>query len=388
MRMTDMLLTETPRPILGDKPFTEFINLMCGGTQEPPVVIEATDVAALFMEMSTEDVFGHVVTRDNNPEERKNGTNWQVDQFFAFDFTTLGNVAPPFTSFVIEVDVREAMQRVANSHGIDLEPRQIANVGKTACAFTAVERDRWIEQVHKQASQPRWSQLRNSLKSDDMASMMALPYRWMYVVTTYLYQPGVGLRGPAATWLIPVDADGNLFMYGDVERKDPRLIRAFAMGPVPTFDDAQGDIESDCWAVTQGWMTVLPALLAVSLLHTPKSTPEREGYHDLLDGEAPPTRMAKKYLQRNFRPMVTWKTIDITPLRKALREAHGGRMPHDWVDFKRALHVVRGHSATYMPNTYFGRKHDRPITVFRPSYRRGDVRAGVVQKEYRVSTEV
>lgn len=371
MRLTDYLLTETPRPALGDKPFTGFADLY-----PDPTVIDYTDAHSLWMQMTMFDEpefeYSHA---DGVLGE---GTAWQVMQFLNFDFSTIGVVAPPFENFVMEADVRESMEIVGREMGIKFSSNQFLNVGRTACAFTAIDRERWLDDIYRE----RHTLLRNALHGTDMRTINALPFRWIYMVTTYLYFPGKGMMGPTSTWAIPVDQDGKLFTNSDPHPDNQHLVHALCLGPLPPGDDADAKSFSDAYAIQQGWAVLLPSLLALSFMHTPRTTKKAEGYHDVHEGEMPGSKVQRKYLERNFRPMTRWSRLDIRPLREAIRSANGGTMPTSIDALKKALHVVRGHSRTYMPNTYFGRKHDRPITVFIPSFRRGDARAGVVQKEY------
>ena len=376
MRLTDMLMTETPRPCLGDKPFTEFTTL-CPN----PVVIDGTDVYALFMQMTMHSEFEKTDEQREEVyafEEAMGTAGWQMAQFFQHDFSTMGCVAPPFENFVIEFDLAEATKRAMTETGTPVRPADTASLGHYAAMFSLLQRDVWDETVcvDRTAS---WA--RNFVTGPTLDQMNELDFRWIYAVTTFRKPVGRGIQGPCATWLIPLDAEGHLYM---AEGTKDTVLAAAALGPRPTNDGEEAGRISDHYAITQGWQVVLPALLALSFLHTPKTTKDREGYHDLVPAPEPNARMARKYLQRNFVPLVKWHTLDISPLRRAVREAHGGGFPTDWKGLAKALHVVRGHTATYMPNTYFGKKHERPITVFRPSYRRGDVKSGVVQKEYRL----
>lgn len=389
MRMTDMLQTETPRPLLDDEVFTSF-DVVC----PDPVVIDATDVQALFMEMTLFN--DHLRTEEQQEEIREfedqlgQGIGWQVASFFQFDASTLGCVAPPFDNFVIEVDVREATMRASAAMGYVLEPRRVADIGKQAVAFASFSRKTWEEEILTPDFLRQNPFIRQAIPNGpDLHEMQAIPFVWVYMITTWRYEPGRGLQGPVSTWFIPLDAEGKVFIDPKHKAKagagegvaafNSNLLYALAFGP-------RVHDESDVWlsrqyAMSQGWIAVVPALMALSFMHTPRVTKKAAGYHDLIEGETT-GKVARKYLERNFRPLVKWRTLDITPLREAVRTANGGKMPTDLAGLRKALHTVRGYTRTYMPNTYFGRKHDRPITVFTPSHVRGDARQGVVQKEY------
>jgi hypothetical protein len=380
MRITDMLQTETPRPALEDRVFEGFVDI-CPN----PVVVDATDVATLFMEMTINNEAGK--SADEREEIKTfeaalgTSTGWQVASFFQFDFSTLGCCAPPFENFVIEFDMRQASEDAAKALGQSYDPRDTVDFGKTAASFSTFTREDWINKIQADALYRKQGNDIGGASGPTVRELEDLPFRWMMCVLTWRSEPGYGLRGPLSTWIIPLDDEGKVFIEPDGGRvvdtdKPMRLMHASGLGP-----HSRDRLRSNSYALSQGWTVLVPALLALNFMHTPRTTKKAEGYHDLVEHEET-GRIARKYLERNFRPMVKWHTLDITPLREAVRRAHGGSMPRDFGSLAKALHVVRGHSATYMPNTYFGRQHDRPITVFRPSFRRGDIRAGIIAKEY------
>lgn len=391
MRVTDMLFTDIPRPCLDDKPFTNFAEMFVN-----PTVIDATSVLCLFHEVTATQYGekGSSLRRDiaYMEDEIGPGVGWQMAQFFHFDWSTIGCVAPPFREFVIEMDHRVAMEHVAEVMGVKVDKDETLHIGKTAVAFTTWKREDWYDDIERG--------LDSKIHSDALAEFRTLAFEWMFVVTVFRYVPGQGLQGPTCTWIIPVDADGRLLIdpranegrvKDEVLGECPPMIHAMSLGPWCEEDvDRGGYVRKDQYsrstqyAITQGWMCVIPALLALSAMHTPKTKGDKPGLHEVEEGEAPHRKVAKRYLEKNFRPMVRWYTLKIDGLRQALREANGGEMPRNLSDLRLALHSVRGHTRTYMPNTYFGRKHDQPITVFVPAHNRGNPKHGVVQKDYEV----
>jgi hypothetical protein len=92
----------------------------------------------------------------------------------------------------------------------------------------------------------------------------------------------------------------------------------------------------------------------------------------------PSPRLSKAFNKRHGRPLVTYKTLEIEPAKKML-EVEGG-IAHNGL--KKALHICRGHFATYTPEKpLFGRVTG---TVWKPSHVRGDATHGIVQKDYKV----
>lgn len=81
-----------------------------------------------------------------------------------------------------------------------------------------------------------------------------------------------------------------------------------------------------------------------------------------------------------LRPFVRYHTINIEPAKQVLRtvgniEANG---------LKKALHIARGHFATYADN-FMGRPLDKPLTVWRPAHVRGSLDKGLVVSDYKVN---
>jgi hypothetical protein len=97
----------------------------------------------------------------------------------------------------------------------------------------------------------------------------------------------------------------------------------------------------------------------------------------------PDREINRERKKAGLRPFVRYHTINIEPMKKVLRtegniEAEG---------LKRALHLCRGHFATYTDN-FMGRPLDKPMTVWRPAHVRGSLDEGVVIGDYNVKAPV
>jgi hypothetical protein len=92
-------------------------------------------------------------------------------------------------------------------------------------------------------------------------------------------------------------------------------------------------------------------------------------------------RQQRRAAERAGRPpLVTFRTIDIGPVTRILREE--GQV--ETTGLGRALHLCRPHWKHYRAGTYMGRK-DAPAMTFRvPLHTRGSLQRGVVLKDYRV----
>lgn len=100
-------------------------------------------------------------------------------------------------------------------------------------------------------------------------------------------------------------------------------------------------------------------------------------HRDVTASEGP----AAKWLRRQKAPTIKYHVLDINPMKEILR-TEGGVETNG---LKKALHICRGHFATYTP--------EKPLfgnivgTVWKPAHVRGDIKQGAVVKDYRVNPE-
>lgn len=86
-----------------------------------------------------------------------------------------------------------------------------------------------------------------------------------------------------------------------------------------------------------------------------------------------------RWHRRTGVPKLTFYTLDINPMRETLRREGNS----DGLGIKRALHICRGHFATYSPeHPLFGKYVG---TYWRPDHVRGSKDQGEVHKKYKVS---
>jgi len=99
---------------------------------------------------------------------------------------------------------------------------------------------------------------------------------------------------------------------------------------------------------------------------------------DATDSEGP----SAKWIRRQKAPTIRYHVLDINPMREVLRTEGGSETN----GLKKALHICRGHFATYTA--------DKPLfgnivgTVWKPAHVRGDIKQGAVVKDYSVSPPV
>jgi Bacterial regulatory proteins, tetR family len=111
-------------------------------------------------------------------------------------------------------------------------------------------------------------------------------------------------------------------------------------------------------------------LLAISFLHC-----KNVGVSDVV----PPPKLARAQERRYGIPKVTYKSLDIRPMRRVLEEEGGmGRGRSS----QQALHIVRGHFKTFDDHPLFGKHRGM---FWWPMSARGSSDRGLTAKSYRVS---
>lgn len=114
---------------------------------------------------------------------------------------------------------------------------------------------------------------------------------------------------------------------------------------------------------------MFPCLFALSLLHC-KNVATTDN--------APNSWQQMKHARRGGKaPLVTYKTLDVGPMRQLLRNE--GQSETNGL--KKALHICRGHFANYDEKPLFG-KYTGQFWV--PAHVRGSLSEGTVMKDYRV----
>lgn len=165
------------------------------------------------------------------------------------------------------------------------------------------------------------------------------------------------------------DLNGNLFKTHD----DPTRSNLFGglLAPiidrVPIGDSAPIDriLSGDTYAL------YYPVLLALSFLHCKNVT---------VATNEPNPKLSRVFQKKRGRPLTRFHTLEIEPMKEVLiREGEVEKM-----GLRRALHIVRGHFATYSEeHPMFGRMTG---TFYRPAHVRGSINEGIILKDYEVHT--
>lgn len=120
----------------------------------------------------------------------------------------------------------------------------------------------------------------------------------------------------------------------------------------------------------ESWSALLmPALFTLSLMNCKNTSIEEVN---------PETKLNRERRKAGLKPFLRYHTINIEPM-KAVLKTEGGIESNG---LKKALHICRGHFATYSPEKpLFGHFSG---TVWKPSHVRGSAKQGVVISDYNV----
>lgn len=185
--------------------------------------------------------------------------------------------------------------------------------------------------------------------------------RWRWRVNAYLYvrsDYGKSAVGPLSGVAFFLDNAGRVVQLNEggwhamVKLED---------GPLAQCDD-------DTLArITQNLIN--PLMLAICFMHCKNVTQEVT---------SPPVALSRKWQKKHGRPLVRYHVLDIDPMRSVLR--HEGQ--EGTLGLKKALHICRGHFATYTEAApLFGKVTG---TFWKPQHIRGTSSAGIVMKDYNI----
>jgi hypothetical protein len=268
------------------------------------------------------------------------------------------NVAPPFRRFFIETRTAASQRGVwrIRANGRDVPIRRW---GLLVAAFE------WTGQDWDRELRPVWSDTkgwvedvpsRSSLIST-AAAACAGRCRWLLI--SYLVIAGKEMRFPVCVSVIPVGERGAV-------DRELLLSHCGLRALIPGYARMNATAQEE---LTMTWQIMhAPLLLAVSFMHCKNVALERV---------EPPAKLDRLHRKYCGRPLVRYHTITIDPMRHVLRRDGGS----DTVGLKRALHICRGHFATYDERPLFGRVTG---TFWREAHVRGSAASGVVRKDYRV----
>jgi hypothetical protein len=157
--------------------------------------------------------------------------------------------------------------------------------------------------------------------------------------------------GPAIACEIQVAKDGTCL--------DARIVEA-----------VNGEDDQETEVFRRAFVNMMqPAFLTTSFMHCRNSW---------VNKVTPPPKLAKASRRRHGVPLVSFRTINIEPMRRVLRSE--GRAHETGI--KKALHICRGHFRTYTAEKpLFGKVSG---TIFVPMHARGSAQEGIVVQSYKV----
>jgi hypothetical protein len=175
----------------------------------------------------------------------------------------------------------------------------------------------------------------------------------LFIEANKLGSPGI--VGPVGYYVFAMDAKGKIL-------SSPTM--GFVGGHFPEFLSQSTEFIGTFSAM------LFPAMLAISFMNCKNVA---------IAPVEPDREINRERKKAGLKPFVRYHTIDIEPMKKVLRtegqaETHG---------LKHALHICRGHFATYTDN-FMGRPLDKPMTVWRPAHVRGSLDEGIVVSDYNV----
>ncbi len=166
-------------------------------------------------------------------------------------------------------------------------------------------------------------------------------------------------------FVIPLNKEGKIIPTTDGDTRPPFAVRSVnTIRGLPIAESADFQV---------GLLSLLlPILLmALSFMHC---------RNVIVRKESPPAPLSRKYQKKTGRPLLQYHVIQIDHMKKVLeREGHASTE-----GLKKALHICRGHFATYGEEgkgLLFGRHAGR---FWIPMHVRGKPEQGVVLKDYDV----
>jgi len=269
---------------------------------------------------------------------------WEIERDFP-------NLAPPFDHFWME---SVAPSRIVS--GVHGETPWSGDVAGWGCEFRvtsfgpdsvpysqsfahqAFDAFRRIADFRDVNGRP--VQVQNSITDQDSG--------WLINIVPFLQVAGGGVIGPWFDYWLEVRHDGTVY----------RAAPVYPLFPV------------DSLFLGHLFTLAKPLLLAISFLHC-RNVAVRDEPVSL-------SRPERRRLERAGIEPVRFKTLDIAPMRQVLADEGGSQS----VGIQRALHICRGHFATYSQDKPLFGKHTGTFWV--PAHVRGSVKHGVVAKDYRV----
>lgn len=255
--------------------------------------------------------------------------------------TDYPNMMPPFNECFVEYKLPQNSTVIAKEAGIFFQSMKVET---PADALNALFTNR-----HK-LTQERLDRIQVPL----LQSWEAGNYDWVMVV-----RASVMMANCKSTYAMMGHASFAVSPHGEY------MLQHF------NFDAETGALGAEETINVMHNATVLmrPALLTFSFMNCKNVKVEQQ---------EPNAKLSKAFQKRHGRPLLRYHTLEIEPMKQVL-ETEGGASHNG---LKKALHICRGHFATYTP--------DKPLfgkftgTVWKTAHVRGNASEGIVAKDYKV----
>jgi hypothetical protein len=196
----------------------------------------------------------------------------------------------------------------------------------------------------------------------DVGSMALDGIRWILRCRPYIEYAKGDIFGPLGVGLVTVAEDGSFLAATD---GDGYAIQT--LGCLPLAPDTQEPVSGPEAAGSLRDDILDPMLYSLLFIHARNVS---------LSENVPPPKASKRHYKRHGVPLITYKTLEIEPLKAALRtEGDSKRM-----GLQRALHICRGHWASYSQDAPLFGKYSG--TFWKPQHVRGASEHGEVIKDY------
>lgn len=293
--------------------------------QSAPVIV-ADNVAQYYFFGSEKDIFG--------PKD-------------------IPNVAPPFDSFFIEFRMPS---RINNGGEIE----------KTGPLWLGSEIGVLAETLVVEGSEDAYKELSISL-GDPWPEIG----KWILHGCVFVYLQE-NLMFPMAFYMA-IDANGEIILTRNTHDGDDIIGGCLAGQWAVALSDRR-HMEFMHVVNEQFHPLILtPILLTISFMHCKNVSMQRE---------VPPIPLSKKYARKEGRALVSYRTLNIEPMKKVLRTEGNSEK----TGLKQALHICRGHFKDFSKGKGLFGKYKG--LYWWDSAVRGSVSEGIVDKDYAVKSPV
>lgn len=237
----------------------------------------------------------------------------------------------------------------------------------------AFSREKGVRKSWADTSFRRWGVLVHGHECDDADGTAAHFMHKYHLIEqpTWVLACGVFLENRSGNiaevvnFFLPVDQHGSVCARPDGQKGVVGLLTSSAEENIRR---SLGVNELSHEHVSAFYQLFACACLTISFMHCKNVT------QNLV---VPPDDRKAKAVRRGVPPPVRYHVLDIEPMKTVLRTE--GQI--EKTGLKKALHICRGHFATYDEKPLFGKVRG---TFWKPSHVRGSLSEGAVVKDYRV----